>query len=252
MFFYDQTGTLSKAQGDANTRELLARIATIAADLDGINSITGATFSGADFVLLLRNGSQLAIPVPWPTPTFQGEWLPATPYSLLTEVTVAGKGLYTVMVAHTSGASFDDTDTDGDGNLLYRKRFPLDAERYAFSFDVPGPMPANLELHHDFLADATIPADFGAYLGRLTQIRGAATATSLITVPVAKAPLSTPTVFSDVGSITIGAGLAIGSGSTSSVPLQFAQGDTIRLKFPASPDATFLSFRATIVGFETP
>ena len=68
----------------------------------------------------------------------------------------------------------------------------------------------------------------------------------------AKATAAAPGTFSGVGTITIAAGALVGTFATSGgADMTFAQGDSLSLVGPASPDATFAGFSATLVGYET-
>jgi hypothetical protein len=123
--------------------------------------------------------------------------------------------------------------------------------KYVFGFNVPGVLALNTVFSHVFSKAVTIPANFGAYLGHATQVRGSANATSSPVVTVAKATAGSPLSFSTVGTITITAGGVVPALATSGgAALNFAQGDIARFTCTTG-DTTFADLTATVVGFET-
>jgi len=123
--------------------------------------------------------------------------------------------------------------------------------KYVFGFNVPGVLALNTVFSHVFSKAVTIPANFGAYLGHATQVRGSANATSSPVVTVAKATAGSPLSFSTVGTITITAGGVVPVLATSGgVALSFAQGDIARFTVTTG-DTTFADLTATVVGMET-
>lgn len=126
-------------------------------------------------------------------------------------------------------------------------------DKYIVGASMSGVLTASQQLlYHRFATAVTIPANFGDYLGYSSQAGGSANATASTVVNADKAATATPTTFSNIGTITIGAGsitptLATAAGAA----IAFAKGDVIRLMGPASADATFAGFYATIVGYET-
>jgi hypothetical protein len=72
-----------------------------------------------------------------------------------------------------------------------------------------------------------------------------------VTVLIRQATEAAPGVYTTVASGTVGAGQLLGTLTTSGVPLNFLEGDTIAIVGPASPDATFGDFAANLVGFES-
>jgi hypothetical protein len=98
----------------------------------------------------------------------------------------------------------------------------------------------------------TCPANFGSYLGHNSQAGGSANATASTAITVDKAPTATPNTFSNVGTITIGAGGVTPTFATSGgAAVTFAQGDVLRVIGPGSADATFAGFYSTLVCRET-
>ena len=123
------------------------------------------------------------------------------------------------------------------------------AKRYEIGCFVPGTMTASqVLLVHVFSGSVTIPADGGTYDSHSSKARGTAAATGSWVAKIQKATAAAPTTFSDVGTITVSAAGITGAYLTSGSPLSFAAGDTLQLVAPASADATFAGFSATIVG----
>ena len=119
---------------------------------------------------------------------------------------------------------------------------------YIIGCFVPGPLAAaQLLLHHRFARAVTLPADFDAVGSNESQAGGSVAATASTIITVARALAVTATTFSTVGTITIIAGSVSPTFETSAAPVAFAAGDVIRLVAPASPDASFAGFSATIV-----
>jgi hypothetical protein len=106
--------------------------------------------------------------------------------------------------------------------------------------------------HHDFACAATIPANFGAYLGRSSRAGGSAVAAASTVFSVEKAAAATPNTFSQVGTITFAVGTVTPTfASSGGAAISFAANDRMRIVAPASPDGTFAGFYATIAGYQT-
>jgi hypothetical protein len=127
------------------------------------------------------------------------------------------------------------------------------ALKYVVGAFVPGVLTANqLLLVHRVGKAITIPANFGAYAGYISQASGTVAATASTVITVARALSATPTSFTTVGTITFGAGGLIPTfATTGGTAVSYAQGDLLRLTAPASPDATFAGFACTLVAQET-
>jgi hypothetical protein len=169
-------------------------------------------------------------------------------------------------VLTTQGGAADPTWTTNGGGLLniaspaaqdtlsYNTssgKFENVRPRYHLGAYVPGQMSASQNLlFHRFSKGVTIPANFGAYLGHVSEAGGMVGATASTVIQIAKAVAATPTTFTNVASITFAAGAVLGTFSTQAA-ITFAQGDLIRLRGPATADVTFSDFTATIMGWET-
>jgi hypothetical protein len=105
---------------------------------------------------------------------------------------------------------------------------------------------------HAFACAVTIPANFGAYLGRQSRAGGSVNATGSTVFSVEKAAASTPNTFAQVGTITFAGGTVTPTfASSAGDPISFDADDRLRIVAPATPDATFAGFYATFAGFET-
>ena len=96
----------------------------------------------------------------------------------------------------------------------------------------------------------TVPANFGAYQGHVSEAGGSAATTGSATITIARAPVATPTIFTTIGSVAFAAGTLTGTFSTQAAT-NLAQGDIIRVRGPATADATFADFHMTLVAFES-
>jgi hypothetical protein len=107
-------------------------------------------------------------------------------------------------------------------------------------------------LHHRFPVAVTFAANFGDFLQYSSEAGGAANASASTVIDVDQAASATPNTYTNVGSITIAAGTVTPTFATvGGVAVAFAKGDVLRLRGPASPDAAFAGFYATLVGKET-
>lgn len=123
--------------------------------------------------------------------------------------------------------------------------------KYVIGAYVPGTMTASQNLlFHKFSKAVTIPANLGAWLGHTSEAGGAVAATASTVITLAQALAGAPTTFANVATITFAAGSVIGSMSTQAA-ISFGQGDTLRIRAPSSPDATFADLHLTLVGLET-
>lgn len=145
-------------------------------------------------------------------------------------------------------ANYDQSVWNSSSSLWEPQR-----ARYIIGSSTSGLMTASQNLlFHRVSKAITIPANFGSFLGHASQAGGSVNATGSPVINVDKAANATPTSFSNVGTITIGAGSVTPTFATSGAAIvNFAQGDVLRIQAPASPDATFADFYATIVAFET-
>jgi len=163
--------------------------------------------------------------------------------------TVDSKGRIT---AAANGAALPSGVAD-DQLVYVSGAWTAQRPRYIVSCFVPGvPTASQLLLLQRLSKGITIPANFGSYLGHTSMARGTVNATASTAIDVQKATSAAPGSFSSVGTITIAGGAMVGTfASSGGTAITFAQGDSISLVAPASPDATFADFAASLVGFET-
>ena len=123
--------------------------------------------------------------------------------------------------------------------------------KYEVSAYIPGTLVANQNLlYHKFSKSVTIPANFGPVLGHNSVAGCSVASTGAVSIAIARAPVATPTTFSGAGSITF-----TSSGVIGTFPFwgaqTYAQGDIMRVRGPATPDATFADLHFSLVGYET-
>jgi hypothetical protein len=122
--------------------------------------------------------------------------------------------------------------------------------KYVVGSYVPGVMTASQSLlYHKFTKAVTLPANLGAYLGHTTVAGGGVAATAATVIIIERAPAAAPTTFSSIATITVAAASATGTMSTQAA-IAFAQGDVLRVRGPATPDATFADFHLSLVAQE--
>lgn len=150
-------------------------------------------------------------------------------------------------IALPKGSIGQTVGVDGSNHVAYL------APKYIIGASIDGLLTASQRiLYHRFTKAVTIPANFGAYLGHSSQAGGSANATASTVINVDKAVTAAPNTFSNVGTITIAATSVTPTfASSGGTAISFAAGDVMRIMAPASPDATFAGFYASIVGFET-
>jgi hypothetical protein len=123
--------------------------------------------------------------------------------------------------------------------------------KYVVATYVPGIMTANQNLlYHRFTKAVTLPANLGAYLGHTTVAGGGVAATGSTAIVLQQALAASPTTFTTVATLTVAAGSVNATMSTQAAIL-FAQGDVLRVRGPATADATLADFHLSLVGQET-
>jgi hypothetical protein len=125
--------------------------------------------------------------------------------------------------------------------------------RYNIGCFVPGTLGTNQTLLlHKFAKDITFPANFGTYLGQLSEASAGTAATASDVIWLEKALSATPTTFASIGTVTFAAGANAGTfASVGGFIQQAARGDVLRVRAPASADATLGDFFMTLVGYES-
>jgi hypothetical protein len=112
---------LSADQVDDNFQSVVDAITALQNDRPSPNEIVSVTKNGLAITFNLANGSTLG-PVDLPAVTFHffDAWTPFTLYVELDTFVVDGVGIFTTMVPHTTGATFDPALSVG-GVAAYRK-----------------------------------------------------------------------------------------------------------------------------------
>lgn len=101
-------------------------------------SISSITADGKNMTVHLTDGTPLG-PFPLPVLEFhwRGSWIAFAIYKVMDVFMVEGRGIYSVLIDHTAGASFDELLMSG-GDPVYKKLFGADAgaETAANIYDV--------------------------------------------------------------------------------------------------------------------
>lgn len=119
---------LTPAEVDANFYDADTRLSALETAPPEAAGIANVEISGLNWMVTLTDSTVLdPVPIPVPVFRFRGEWAAFTLYSELDSFTVAGGGLWTTLVAHTSGAAFDpDATTGSPPETLYQQIFPAE------------------------------------------------------------------------------------------------------------------------------
>lgn len=163
-----------------------------------------------------------------------------------------GTKLLFAVIANGTTIPVFPLELDQDGTLLLDGDAVLTIKSvpYGIAFSSPQTVPYTTSQvigHHKVGVACTIPANFAAVVGQESGAGGTANATGSTVFSVEQALAASPNTFSQIGTITFGAGgvsatLATVSGTSKSL----AQGDVLRVVAPAIPDTTFAGFYATI------
>ncbi|GEM_PF-5240638 len=98
---------LTPTEVDLNFWQLLQLIQGVVDDPPTPNEITSITATGLTITFHFFDGTELTVPAPVLQFRWRGEWAAAQVYEVMDMVKVEGLGIFTVMVDHTSDASFD-------------------------------------------------------------------------------------------------------------------------------------------------
>lgn len=105
---------------DGNFYSHEIRLATVEGTIPSLTSIAGFTVTGNSFYVHLSNGTaQGPFVLPQTTWNFLGAWQPFTAYHANDIVSAADGGVYMVLTAHSSAASFSPAANDGAGHAYY-------------------------------------------------------------------------------------------------------------------------------------
>jgi hypothetical protein len=115
------------------------------------------------------------------------------------------------------------------------------SSQYLVAFDIPGVLTTGAVFAHVFGNAVTFPINFSG-----SQARGSANATATPLITIAKAAAASPLSFSDIGTLTIGAGTVTPTFVAASAP-SFAAGDTIR-GLVTTGDTSFANLYLTLAG----
>jgi hypothetical protein len=236
------TGTPnSAAQVDGNFYDADQRIVALNADLAEGKRIDSVSYTDTNMTFHFTDGTSQTIPLPIAVITYVGQWTNGTPYTRGHMVSVRARGMYQVLVDHTTPplpAVFDPAATDGSGNPLYSFWMPLYDVNYDAAIFVPGSIQREPdEVLFQAVANRTMRLTTGsghsyAYLDIGNDGTGA---TDII--------LSIQHNRIEIGTITFAAGGEIdsdgGQSGTFIMPTfaDFAEGDTYAIRVTQSDNA---------------
>lgn len=105
------TGVLEAAEVDENFYSVKLAIEALEDDRPQPNNIASIIMAanGTQIIVILDDATEIG-PLPLPVLQFRdrGEWIPFAVYAVLDVFSVEGYGLYSVRIAHTAAASFDE------------------------------------------------------------------------------------------------------------------------------------------------
>lgn len=105
---------LTPDEVDDNFLELRTDLDDVIANPPTANSIETIEASGFTWIITLTDGTVLdPLPIPVAQPLWRGEWAPFTLYHALDFFKVTDRGIFSVLVDHTSAATFDDQEIGG-------------------------------------------------------------------------------------------------------------------------------------------
>jgi hypothetical protein len=225
---------LTAAQVDTNFSAIQVAIAALETDRPTPNEIVSTTQHGISFSFNLQNGDVLG-PIDLPVISFHffDAWEPFTLYSELDSFVVDGNGIYTTLLAHTTGATFNAALLVS-GEPAYRKLFGFAPDGgssvvYDLEFQYQGVLSDALAPPVSFLAlrAFTLPSSAaGEYLAYLVE----APSTAQQVLPILHGA-------SQIGTLTFDIGVNTGTTSIA-VAEDFAFGDRLVLGIPGAADAT--------------
>lgn len=132
-----KSSDLTPGEVDNNFWELAQRTLDLETNLPQPAEISNILVIGSLMTIYLSNGNSFGpFTLPYVVFRSRGGWMPDTPYVFMDLVTVAGRGLYFVEIAHTSEAEFDPDMTIG-GERVYTLMFGESAYLYSFGFFYP-------------------------------------------------------------------------------------------------------------------
>jgi len=143
---------------------------------------------------------------------------------------------------------------DAKGRITAASNGSAAAAKYVMGFSFVGGVLGATQLLglHKVSKAITIPANFGGYAGHVSEAGATANATGSTVLSVDRAVAASPNTFSQIGTITFGAGTITPTFATSGgASVSLAQGDVVRLTGPAVADTTLANVYVTLVAQET-
>jgi len=225
---------LTAAEVDANFAAIAAAILDLQTNPPAaINIESIAVTAGGSMTITMTDTSvfgpfQISVPggIRW-----RGVWLPSTLYSVLDTFVVVGKGVYTVMVATTSGTTFDPTILIG-GQVVYQQLFGADPTANDVIYDIEFSYAGKL-------ADLASGYIYQERFLRATKLPAAAVTTAYLQIAPSTA-IQVLSIYQNdvvVGTITFAIGANVGV-VVITTDLSLAINDRLAVGRPALTDAT--------------
>jgi hypothetical protein len=231
----------SAAQVDGNFYDVDQRIVALNADLAEGKRIDSVTYTDTSMTFHFTDGTSQTIPLPIATITYIGQWTNSTPYTRGQMVSERARGMYQVLVDHTTPplpAVFDPAATDVSGNPLYAFWMPLYDVNYDAAIFVPGSIQrAPEELLFQAVANRTLRLGSGnAHAYAYLDVGNDSTGATDIILSIEKNQLEIGTIIFAAGADIAADGSQTGSFN---VPAwtDFAEGDTYAIRVIQSGNA---------------
>jgi hypothetical protein len=121
----EKGSNLGPVELDGNFREHDQRIALLESTRPQPDNFANVTLTGPRITFTLISGATFAFDLPVLKWRWRGEWTAFTPYAAVDTFSVAGVGVFLVLLDHTSAATFDGTAADA-GDIVTAGAFVID------------------------------------------------------------------------------------------------------------------------------
>lgn len=224
---------LSGTEVDTNFYNIKLAVEALQSDRPQPDNITSITAQGLSWIVSLESGTDITVPVQVLQWRWRGLWQPSTGYQAFDGFTVEGKGLYSVMIDHTSATLFDENLQIG-GEPVYNKIVATADTSQSVVYDIVIYYPGVL---------ADLATDVPLYQERCLRAFTLRASSALHTVYLDEAPsvsAQNMTIYSSatpVGTITVAVGQNIGT-VTFSDDIDYVKNDMLSISKPDTDDPT--------------
>jgi hypothetical protein len=123
-----QGSNLTAAQVDTNFYNLKSAVEDLQTNPTEPNNIANIVASGSQLTIYMEDSTSFGpFTIPRTRFAWRGEWAADTVYFSNDVVSVAGQGIYLVLVGHTSDGTFDADETNSDLDSVYEQLFGIAA-----------------------------------------------------------------------------------------------------------------------------